>query len=210
MMTTVGEDYSSLESIKATGGIRPDEHWEENQSNARRNAKIAHDLGIDLVTFHAGYIPEERSNERQTMIDRIKVIAEIFGGNGIRVGLETGQERAESLLDVLADPAMSGVGVNFDPANMILYNMGDPAEALELLQNHLVQVHMKDAIATRTHGTWGSEVPAGQGDVDWGHYFQFIQSLKKDLNIVIEREAGDCRIDDIVSARILAEKHGCG
>ena len=30
MMETVGEDYSSLESIAQTGGLRPDEHWDAN------------------------------------------------------------------------------------------------------------------------------------------------------------------------------------
>ena len=35
MMETVGEDYSSLESIAQTGGLRPDEHWEANLEHAQ-------------------------------------------------------------------------------------------------------------------------------------------------------------------------------
>jgi hypothetical protein len=30
MFGTIGEDYSTLETIKATGGLVPDEHWEQN------------------------------------------------------------------------------------------------------------------------------------------------------------------------------------
>src|ERR1700759_4831508 len=33
MIGTVGEDYSTLESIKRTGGVVPDATWEENWRN---------------------------------------------------------------------------------------------------------------------------------------------------------------------------------
>jgi len=209
MMITIGEDYSSLESIKQTGGLRPDEHWEPNLARARSNAKIAHQLGLDLVTFHAGFIPEDDTNERDTMIDRIQAIADVFGEFGIRVGLETGQEHAQTLLELLADPRLANVGINFDPANMILYSMDDPATAIELLKNHIVQVHMKDAIPTLQPGTWGTEVPVGQGSVDWEHFFRVIQSLPNPVNVLIERESRTGRIEDIIGAREIAMKHGC-
>lgn len=209
MITTVGEDYSSLESIKASGGVRPDQHWETNQQRARAAAKSAQKLGLQLVTFHAGFIPSHGTLEYQTMTDRIKAIADILSTCGISLALETGQERAESLLEMLAEPNMSSIGVNFDPANMILYGMGNPANAIELLKEHIVQVHMKDAIASQTPGEWGSEVPAGDGEVDWDHFFQTVRDLPRSIDVVIEREAGSERIKDINQACIVAAKHGC-
>jgi len=209
MMETVGEDYSTLKSIKCTGGIRPDEHWEANRSRARDYAVIANRLGINLVTFHAGWIPDSGTLEYQTVIDRIKVIADIFEEYEIQIGLETGQERAEELLQLLANPDLSHVGVNFDPANMILYGMGDPSAAMEMLKERIVQVHMKDAAASGTPGIWGTETPAGQGEVDWDRFFQILLELPDDVNVVIEREAGDRRIDDIIGAREIAITHGC-
>lgn len=209
MMTTIGEDYSSLESIKATGGLRPDQHWEANQQRARDATHIAKKLGIKLVTLHAGFIPEHNTLEYSTITDRIKAIADIFAINDISLALETGQESAESLLEMLQEPNMSGVGINYDPANMILYNMGDPASALELLSDHIVQVHMKDATPTQAPGTWGTEVPAGHGAVDWQHFFQSLSALPQSINVVIEREAGDDRINDIIQARTIATKNGC-
>lgn len=209
MMTTIGEDYSSLESIKHTGGIRPDQHWEANLARARTNAKIAHQLGLNLVTYHAGFIPEDDSAERDTMIDRVKAIADVFGEYEIPTALETGQEHAQTLLDLFADPRLNTIGINFDPANMILYGMDDPAVAIELLKNHIVQVHMKDAVPTQIPGTWGNEVPAGQGAVDWEHFFRIVQSIPKPISVVIEREAGDKRVEDIITAREVAFKHGC-
>ena len=205
MMTTIGEDYTTLESIKVTGGLRPDEHWEENQSRSLANAEVAKNLGLTLVTLHAGFIPDHASAEYKTMTDRIKAIADIFESNGITLALETGQERAEDLLHMLDLPNMSEVGVNFDPANMILYGMGDPAEAIELLRDRIVQVHMKDAIQTKVPGTWGAEVSAGEGEVDWRHFFRVINDLPNAIDVVIEREAGDDRNNDIIKARSIAQ-----
>lgn len=208
MITTVGEDYSSLESIKATGGVRPDQHWETNQQRARFAAVMGELLELSLVTFHAGFIPSRGTSEYRVMTDRIKTIADIFFAHGISLALETGQERAESLLEMLAEPSMSSIGVNFDPANMILYGMDNPANAFELLKEHIVQVHMKDAIATQTLGEWGSEVPAGEGEVDWDHFFQAVHGIPRSIDVIIEREAGNVRVNDIVKARTITATHG--
>jgi len=209
MITTIGEDYSTLDSIKATGGLRPDQHWEANQKRAQAAAIVANQLGLDLVTLHAGFIPDHGTAEYRTITDRIKAIADIFGKHGINLALETGQERAESLLEMLNEPNLSTIGINFDPANMILYAMGDPAKALELFQSRIVQAHMKNAITTQSPGTWGTEVPAEQGEVDWNHFFSAIHAFPKSINVVIEREAGDNRISDIIEARKIASKFGC-
>jgi hypothetical protein len=41
MFGCVGEDYSTLESIKATGGVAPDGTWEHNLKNAKASAMLA-------------------------------------------------------------------------------------------------------------------------------------------------------------------------
>src|SRR5256886_11804706 len=54
---TVGEDYSTLDSIRRTGGLRPDSTWVENRENVQANAAIAHPLGVKVLTFHPGLLP---------------------------------------------------------------------------------------------------------------------------------------------------------
>jgi sugar phosphate isomerase/epimerase len=130
----------------------------------------------------------------------------VFSAEGVRLGLETGQESAETLLAVLEELDVSTVGVNFDPANMLLYGMGDPVEALERLAHRVLQVHVKDALPTRMPGTWGSEVPAGEGAVDWGRFFDVLRAHALDVDLVIEREAGAQRVDDVRAARALVER----
>src|SRR5687768_11133196 len=55
MLATVGEDYTTMATIQRTGGIVPDETWQENQRNIRQIAEIAANLRLPLVTFHAGF-----------------------------------------------------------------------------------------------------------------------------------------------------------
>lgn len=202
MLEAVGEDYSTLETIKATGGVRPDEHWPATLARARAVATLAGEEGITLVTLHAGFIPHDPGDPaRAVVLERLRTLADLFAEHGVRVGLETGQETAATLLDALAELDHGNVGVNFDPANMILYGMGDPVESLRLLADHVVQVHAKDATPSRTPGSWGDEVPLGTGAVDWDAFLAIVATLDPALDVVIEREAGEARESDILAAR---------
>lgn len=201
MMEMAGEDYGTLESIQETGGVRPTGTWVANLAAAAGNAAMAEELGLEFVSFHAGFLPHAANDaERATMLDRLRAIAEAFAGRGIGVALETGQESAETLLGVLEAIGRDDVGVNFDPANMVLYGMGDPVDAVRQLGPHIRQVHIKDAVATDTPGTWGQEVPVGTGDVDWPAFFAAVDEVAPDVPLVIEREAGEQRATDVRTA----------
>jgi len=89
---------------------------------------------------------------------------------------------------------------------MILYDKGNPIEALHLLGPWIRQVHIKDARRTRVPGTWGEEVPVGTGDVDWPALVAALVELHFPGHFVIEREAGNQRVADIQAAKYLLEK----
>jgi L-ribulose-5-phosphate 3-epimerase len=202
MFGTIGEDYTTLESIRLTGGVVPDETWEQNWQNIRQTADLAAQLGLTLVSFHAGFLPHDQNDpEYQILRQRIAQIAALFATNNIDLVFETGQETATALRDFLEDLGCPNTGVNFDPANMILYGKGDPIEALRILGPWIKQVHIKDAVATRQPGTWGGEVAAGTGDVDWKVFFATLENLGYQGNFCIEREAGNQRVADILTAR---------
>lgn len=208
MMAMRGEDYRTLESIRRTGGVRPDEHWSANLEAAQRNAQIANGLGLELVTFHAGFLPEERLDPvRRVMIERLRAVVDAFARHGVRIAFETGQERAETLLEVLAELDRPTVGVNFDPANMLLYGMGDPVSALQALTPRVVQVHIKDARSPRTPGTWGEEVTVGSGQVYWPGFFAALDAAALSCALVIERESGADRVGDIRRAHDFIKRY---
>lgn len=202
MFGTIGEDYTTLESIRLTGGVVPDETWEQNWQNIHQTADLAAQLGLTLVSFHAGFLPHDQNDpEYQKLRGRIAQIAALFATNNIDLVFETGQETATALRDFLEDLGCPNTGVNFDPANMILYGKGDPIEALRILGPWIKQVHIKDAVATKDPGTWGEEVAAGSGQVDWKVFFATLENLGYQGNFCIEREAGNQRVADILTAR---------
>lgn len=201
MFGAVGEDYSSLDSIRRTGGLLPDETWEENWKNIQQNAEIASTLKLPLVTFHAGFLPADESDPKfGVLIERLRRVADLFGERGIDLGLETGQETAETLCHFLKKLDRPNLGVNFDPANMLIYNMGDPIESLNLLFPHLKQVHIKDASRPPKGGNQGNEEIVGAGEVDWKMFFITLRKADYNGNLVIEREHGDQRVNDIRQA----------
>ena len=140
------------------------------------------------------------------MLQRLDEVADIFMVQNILLGLETGQETAPALADLLHKLNHPNIGVNFDPANMILYDKGDPVKALHVLAPWIRQVHIKDARRTKVPGTWGEEVPVGKGEVDWRAFFSTFKHVIFNVNLAIEREYGHQRIADIRTARELVEK----
>jgi len=207
MFGCVGEDYSTLESIRLTGGIAPDATWEQNRKNIRDTAGLAGRMGLKLVTFHAGFIPHKETDpDYAKLLNRLAEAAGMFAAASIALGLETGQETAPALAALLQKLGRPNLGVNFDPANMILYNQGDPIEALRVLAPWIRQVHIKDATRAKVAGTWGEEVAVGTGGVDWPAFFTTLRQLNFKGDFVIEREAGTRRVPDIISARAVVEK----
>jgi sugar phosphate isomerase/epimerase len=69
-------------------------------------------------------------------------------------------------------------------------------------------VHIKDARRTKVPGTWGEEVAAGTGEVDWRAFFATLRELNYTGDFVIEREAGNQRVVDIRSAKEVVARMG--
>jgi sugar phosphate isomerase/epimerase len=207
MFGTIGEDYSTLESIKRTGGLVPDATWEQNWKNLPGVVAVARQLGLKLVSFHAGFLPHEESDPAFAKLrERVRQVAGLFAEAGLELAFETGQETAATLRTFLENLGCPNVGVNFDPANMLLYDKGDPIDSLRTLGPWIRQVHLKDAVRTRVPGTWGDEVVVGTGQVDWPAFFRTLENLGFHGHLCIEREAGSQRVADIRAAREFVEK----
>ncbi|MCP4642606.1 MAG: sugar phosphate isomerase/epimerase [bacterium] len=201
MFATMGEDYSSPEAIRLTGGVVPDQYWDENLALAVDAAVTAKAMGLDLVSTHAGFLPHEPSDPTfDKLSGRVADLAGLFAADGGSLLLETGQETAETLimfLDQMQQRGVSNVAVNFDPANMILYDMDDPIDALRRLVPHVKQVHVKDGTRPAAKGEWGAEVVVGTGEVDWTAFVRVLAEADYAGSYIFEREAGDDRIGDI-------------
>jgi len=202
MFRTVGEDYTTLETIRRTGGLVPDETWPANWENLQQTVMIANQLGLEIVMTHAGFLPHDPADPAfGKMIGRMREVARLFAGHGLTLCCETGQESAASLVTFLDHLGEPNVAVNFDPANMLLYHNGDPIAALRTLGPRVKSCHLKDAVVTRVPGTWGEEVPVGTGQVDWPAFFTTMAGIGFPGYFCFEREAGNQRLADIAHGR---------
>ena len=195
MIGTVGEDYSTLETIRETGGIVPDRHWEANQKIVTAGARLTQELGCKYMSAHAGFLDEANPKALRKFVERVTWMRDECRKYGVTLILESGQETAEDLAAFL--PRVPGVFINFDPANMILYGKGKPRAALRVLYPWIRQVHVKDARETKVPGTWGEEVPWGEGEVGGEAFLADLEALGYRGNYVVEREGGDDRPGDI-------------
>ena len=198
MIGTVGEDYSTLETIRKTGGIVPDQHWEANKKIVTRGAQLTQELGCPYMSTHAGFLDESDPKAYKKYVERVAWMRDECRKYGVTLILESGQETAEDLAVFM--PKVPGVGINFDPANMILYAKGKPREAVKILSPWIKQVHVKDACETKVPGTWGTEVAWGEGEVGGKAFLAELEDLGYAGNYVIEREAGTDRPGDIAKA----------
>lgn len=207
MFRTLGEDYTTLETIRQTGGLVPDGTWESNWDNLQITVRNARQLGLEIVMTHAGFLPHDPADPTfDKMIRRMRQVARLFADHGLTLCCETGQESAASLVAFLDHLAEPNVAVNFDPANMLLYNNGDPIAALHILGKRVLSCHLKDAKVTTTPGTWGDEVPVGTGQVDWPAFFTTMGELQFPGFLCFEREAGNQRGADLAAGRRFVEK----
>jgi len=198
MVGMVGEDYSTLETIRRTGGIVPDATWEQNKRIVSAGAKLTRELGCDYLSTHAGFLDEKNPAALKTFVERVTWMRDECKKYGVTLILETGQETAADLAAFL--PKVPGVYLNFDPANMILYGKGRPQEAVRTLAPWIRQVHVKDAVATKEPGTWGTEVPWGEGEVGGVDFIDALKQQGYTGNYVVEREGGSDRAGDIALA----------
>jgi len=198
MVAMVGEDYSTLETIKATGGIVPDQHWEANRSIVTRGARLTQELGCKYMATHAGFLDESNPNALRKYVERVTWMRDECRKYGVTLLLESGQETAEDLAAFMAK--VPGLGISFDPANMILYAKGTRSAALKVLFPWIRQIHVKDACQTKIPGTWGTEVFWGDGEVGGKSFVAQLESLGYKGNYVIEYEANGRRPDPILKA----------
>ncbi len=203
MINFPSEDYSTLDVIKATGGLAPDHAWEENKKLALGAIELTAELNVEYLCMHFGFIDHSDPAYVKKFYDRTKVLADAAAAKGIKFLMETGQESAEELKHFLEEINHPALRVNFDPANMILYNKGVPVDAIQVLAPWIRHIHIKDATRTKVEGEWGAEVPWGTGEVGADSFLNALKGIGYKGALAIEREAGNDRFGDI---KMAAEK----
>ena len=199
MLGFPGEDYTTPQTIQATGGFGNPADRPERLDRLRWALDRVVALGLSDLTLHAGFLPALDDPDRHAMLDTLAAAGQLAAGKGVTLAFETGQETADLLRRTLDDLRSPNLGVNFDPANMLLYDMGDPIRAVEVLGPDIRSVHVKDARRPTTPGQWGEEVPLGRGEVDIPRFVRTLKKVGYAGPLVVEREVGAqaARVHDV-------------
>ena len=191
MLGFPGEDYTTPQTIKETGGFGKPAWRQERMQRLEWALDRTCAMGLSDLTLHAGFLPEVDDPDRSAMLDTLAKAGDLARAKGVTLAFETGQETADLLRRTLDDLKSPSIKVNFDPANMLLYDMGDPIRAVEILGPDIRSVHVKDARRPTIKGQWGEEVPLGQGEVDIARFVKTLKSIGYTGPLIIEREVGD-------------------
>src|SRR5438132_1728798 len=191
MLGFPGEDYTTPQTIQNTGGFGNPATRPERLERFRWALDRTKALGLGDLMLHAGFLPEPGAADRKPFLDTLAKVSDLAKAKGITVAFETGQETADLLRRTLDDLKCPNLKVNFDPANVLLYDMGDPLRAVEILAPDIRSVHVKDANRPTVKGQWGEEVPLGKGQANIKKFVETLKRVGYRGPLCIEREIGD-------------------
>ena len=171
-------------------------------------ARFASWLGVEDIIVHAGYIPNNPFEEGYTnMLTSINILGNECKRLGLNVLFETGMEAPIVLVRLIQDVGLDNLFINYDPANIFIYGLGNAIDALEVFGKYVRNIHGKDGILPTDPRSFGKETPAGQGKVDFPKAFKMLKDLGYDRFVTIEREiTGEQQTKDILMAKEYFEK----
>ena len=184
-----------------TLGIVPETYRFQRMQELRKGMDFASWLGVKDVATHMGFIPECPSYQGYWgVVEAVKWVGQYAKSKGIWFNFETGQETPTTLMRTIQDTGLDNLGVNLDPANLIMYGKGNPVDAVGIYGDKIRGVHLKDGnYPSGDFNRLGHETKVGEGSVN---YPVFINKLVKEQgytgDLYIEREiSGEQQIKDI-------------
>ena len=171
-----------------TVGLVPGKTRAERMVLSCRQMDWASRYGIKYITCHVGFVPEEQNEAFERLVSDMKQLVRFAAAREQVFLFETGTESLSALkrtLDAIDEP---NLGINFDPANLLIYGNDDPSVLLDMMPERIRVVHCKDAHRAQAGARLGKETVLGQGSTG------FFALLKRLLQtgfggpLIIERE----------------------
>lgn len=198
------------------GGFTKPENNAEKIEKSKRILDLAKDLETDVVTTHIGVVPSDTEHPRYKILqEACGELAAYADELKAHFAIETGPETSAVLRVFLDSLNSRGVGVNMDPANLVMVTGDDPVLGVHTLKDYIVHTHAKDGVQlfykdpeivygmTKEVIVTGSsfeEVPLGEGSVDFPNYLKALKDIGFKGFLTIEREVGDNPEQDIANA----------
>ncbi len=183
---------------------------------SKRILDLAKELETDIVTTHIGVVPADSEHERyKIMQEACFELSRYADSLDAHFAIETGPETSMTLKGFLDGLGSRGVAVNLDPANLVMVTGDDPVEAVYNLREYIVHTHAKDGkklmdcdpeviyrvIESSVQEEKAfTELPLGEGDVDFDGWLKALDDIGYCGFLTIEREVGDDPERDIRKA----------
>lgn len=198
--------------------LEEDNIWKIEKS--KRIMDLAKELETSVVTTHIGVIPSDSNHtRRKIMQEACEILGEYGNQMGAHFAIETGPEAAVVLKEFLDSLHTKGIGVNLDPANLVMVTGDDPVAAIDTLKEYIVHTHAKDGVMLQKTapekiyhffaeggiedmhlGDYFMEVPLGEGSVNFDYYLNTLNNIGFNGFLTIEREVGQNPEQDIRAA----------
>ncbi len=183
-----------------TLGLVPIKYRKERLEDLKNGAEFARALGVFDMATHVGFVPEQPCDPNyQGVVDAVKEIADYCGERNLHFNFETGQETPVTLMRLFSDVGADNLGVNLDPANLILYGRGNPIDALDIYGDKIRGVHVKDGDYPKgDFHKLGNERVVGEGSVNFPVFLPKLLKNGYKGDLYIEREiTGAERANDV-------------
>lgn len=191
-----------------TLGIVPPAYRFQRVQELIKGSDFAKKFHVEKLITHMGFLPEIPASELYSeVVAAIKQVAAHCKANGQYLLFETGQETPVTLRRTIEDVGLDNLGINLDPANLILYGKGNPIDALDVFGQYVRNIHGKDGCYPTDGKHLGQEMPIGQGSVNYPAFIKKLKEIGYDGPITIEREiSGEQQTKDILMAKEYLEK----
>lgn len=196
----------------------------EKLAYLKKVLELADMVDCRIVTTHIGVVPSDKSDPRyQIMLDAMGEMGEFAHKMGSCVAVETGPEAIATLRGFL-EQCGPGVGINYDPANLVMVGADDEVSAVKTAGSLIVHTHAKDGLSLKKIAPadfyhnfaeggleWAAtcgvcqETPLGEGSVRWSPYLNALKDIGYDGYLTIEREVKNGAEDIRMAVRFLQE-----
>jgi len=165
----------------------------------KRAMTTAYELGTNVVINHIGRVPPDGDEKATSMM--LEALSEL-GRHGQKVGAllaaETGTESGDELAALIARLPPGSIGVDLNPANLIVHGHS-PRAAARALAPYVLHVHATDATRDLALGR-GIEVPLGQGNAEFPELLGLLEEHQYRGYITISRHDTDHLLADVQQA----------
>jgi len=173
----------------STIGLVPPKYRDTRTAELKRGAQFTAWLGVSNMITHVGFLPPDPKNPDYIgTVEALKQAADACGERGICFCFETGQETPVVLLRCMQDIGRPNLGVNLDPANLLMYGNANPIDALDILGPYIRDVHAKDGDYPTDGRRLGPEKALGEGRVNFPVLVPKLKSFGYAGSLTIERE----------------------